>query len=448
MDDKKSEQILSRPPENCSAEHLRTLRKRAQAALASQRERMTKLEQQLTGTLEEISGVLAAEWATESAETKQSGQEAQRMRQELEAAKEAWQREQEEINAAMANRQQELDQQNAEFDERVAQLEARERELAEREQQLAATRQELDSQRQEFDAHKSAWIGEKTSLEADRSELQHKFDLALDDVRRLRGRAAELEQELSRRPEQQDDSDAAELIHLRAERDALVERVEELERQPAAQIDADSQHQLSDIQRRFELAVEDVRELKTLNAKLEARLAEADQRSVPKVDSGGTDWESMKRRMLDSLSEDADEDDPVSRKERSTIEGTIRITDDVVAKKDDEIARLREQLAAQQHAANDEEEDVVNELLDSDEIIQQHRKRLAQLEKEMEEKLRAAELELSVERAKIARKQVELNDWRAELESMQAANSKNDGSPSGAPKRRWLSKLGLGGEDE
>jgi chromosome segregation ATPase len=280
--------------------------------------------------------------------------------------------------------------------------------------------------------------------------LQHKFELALDDVRRLRGRAAELEQELARRPETDDDGNIAELIHLRSERDGLVERVEELESQPDTHIDPDTQHQMSDIQRRFEMAVEDVRELKTLNAKLEAQLADSGPRSASTADSGGMDWESQKRRMLDSLSDDADADDPAAYRERATIEGTIRITDDVVAKKDDEISRLREQLAAQQHASADADNEAnVNELLDADEVIQQHRKRLAQLEKETEAKLRATELELSIERAKIARKQVELNDWRAELESMQASNSKNDsGTAIGVPKRRWLSKLGLGGDDE
>lgn len=450
MDDKKSPETLSRPPENCSAEHLRALRKRAQSALSSHRDRMTKLERQLTGKLDEISGALAAHWATDSAETQQVEQETQRMRKELEAAQQAWQREQEEINAAIANRQQELDQQNAELDKKSEQLEARERELAERDQQNHCTLQDLENQRLEFDGQRAAWASEKAALEAERAELQHKFDLALDDVRRIRGRAAELEQDLATRPEADDDNNTAELIHLRCERDALAERVEELERQPATQVDAGTQHQLEDLQRRFELAVEDVRELKTLNAKLETRLLEVQQHPGAKEDAGGMDWESQKRRMLDSLSDDFDPDDPNARKQRATIESTICITDDVVAKKDDEIARLKEQLATQQHASAEErEEESVNQLLDADEVIQQHRKRLAQLEKEMEEKLRTAELEMSVERAKIARKQVELNDWRAELESMQASRSKNDsGSAAGVPKRRWLSKLGLGGDEE
>jgi hypothetical protein len=68
----------------------------------------------------------------------------------------------------------------------------------------------------------------------------------------------------------------------------------------------------------------------------------------------------------------------------------------------------------------------------------------------MEAKLRAAELELSVERAKLAREKVELEELKVELES-----KRHSYGPSGAgtaapaePRRRWLSKLGLGGDEQ
>ena len=41
----------------------------------------------------------------------------------------------------------------------------------------------------------------RTTIEGERDELQQKFDLALEDLQRLRGKVAELEQDLSRRPE-------------------------------------------------------------------------------------------------------------------------------------------------------------------------------------------------------------------------------------------------------
>jgi hypothetical protein len=73
----------------------------------------------------------------------------------------------------------------------------------------------------------------------------------------------------------------------------------------------------------------------------------------------------------------------------------------------------------------------------------------------MQDKLRAAELEMSVERAKIARESAQLADLKAELES-QRANHEVDSAAAAAggggggaqqPKRRWLSKLGLSGDE-
>jgi hypothetical protein len=89
----------------------------------------------------------------------------------------------------------------------------------------------------------------------------------------------------------------------------------------------------------------------------------------------------------------------------------------------------------------------VNELLDADEVIAEHRQRIAQLERDMEATLRAAELELSLERAKIARERVELDELRAELNSLRQELAPNGMPAPGAPRRRWLSKLGLSGEE-
>ena len=66
----------------------------------------------------------------------------------------------------------------------------------------------------------------------------------------------------------------------------------------------------------------------------------------------------------------------------------------------------------------------------------------------MEDKLRAAELELSLERAKIARDKVELDELRADLESQRQPYDPNGTARPGAPRRRWLSKLGLSGEEQ
>jgi hypothetical protein len=150
--------------------------------------------------------------------------------------------------------------------------------------------------------------------------------------------------------------------------------------------------------------------------------------------------------MLANLEDEGDDGNKERKEERATIEGTIRITDDVVAKKDHEIAELKAQLVKVDDDSADEE--AVRQLVDADEVIRQHRERIAKLEQETEEKLRAAELELSVERAKIAREQVQLAELRAEINSMRPAQHTPGRTVSPAPKRRWLAKLGLTGDEE
>src|SRR6185369_9392257 len=112
-------------------------------------------------------------------------------------------------------------------------------------------------QQKSWGEQRTEWSTARTTLERQRDELQQKFDLALQDVQRLRARVAELEQDLARRPES-NQADSAELVALRAERDALAARVQQLEERPAVQSDSNADQEHADLQRRFELAVEDV----------------------------------------------------------------------------------------------------------------------------------------------------------------------------------------------
>ncbi|TWT90819.1 hypothetical protein Mal64_12160 [Pseudobythopirellula maris] len=278
-------------------------------------------------------------------------------------------------------------------------------------------------------------------------ELQQKCEIAMADLQQHRERAAELEQQLAERPEL-GAAEAAELISLRNERDELAQKIEDLSRQAPSE-PADDSEELVDLRRRFEMAVEDLRELKEEKSRLEEQLAQGGgAAAVPApVDDGANDWEAQKRRMLAALEGEYEPEDPREAEqraeERATIEGTIRITDEALAEKDREIARLAAELeeALQQQGAGDEQ--VRTAILDESEVIQAERKRLSQIEQELLAKLREAELEVSVERAAIARQQSELAAWRQELEAMQT------NAPSGKPEDsqgRWFKKLGLNNE--
>jgi chromosome segregation ATPase len=349
-----------------------------------------------------------------------------------------------EATAALADLENQLQLERAAWERERTSVDEQRKLLAKERDDLTRA---LDAARKEL-----ATARETAGAAGELDELQQKFALALEDTQRLRARVAELEQELTSRPAASE-SDGLELVHLQAERDSLAERVGQLEKEVAS---AGSGASDSDLQRRFELAVEDVRDLKKRNAELEAQLAAAKVAAGganPSV--GGSSWEAMKRKMLANLEDEGSDVDDKRADERETIANTIRITDDALARKDREIAELKAQLVEGDSVMADAEESL-RELVDSDEVISAHRDRIAKLEKEMQEKLRAAELELSIERAKIARETAQLADLKAELES-QRSNREFDSAPGSAtaatgatqhPRRRWLSKLGLSGEQE
>ena len=108
------------------------------------------------------------------------------------------------------------------------------------------------------------------------------------------------------------------------------------------QPDASTLQELDDLRSRYELAMEDVRELKRRNEQLEASAGSI----APTEQSDVSSWEAQKSRLLASLADEADEYgmDDSRREEHVTIEGTIRITDDIVSRKDAEIAELHAKL--------------------------------------------------------------------------------------------------------
>src|SRR5262249_25647610 len=139
-----------------------------------------------------------------------------------------------------------------------------------------------------------------------------------------------------------------------------------------------------DLQRRFEMAVEEVRELKRANADLENKLKRGGAASGAST-GGALDWEAQKQRLLASLPED-DED---MADERTSIEGTIRITDQIVAQKDEEIAELKRQLDLGDDAEPAAAETALNaaaaEILDHDDVIRQEREKLTQAQADWRE---------------------------------------------------------------
>ncbi|TWU42953.1 hypothetical protein Q31b_19870 [Novipirellula aureliae] len=88
-------------------------------------------------------------------------------------------------------------------------------------------------------------------------------------------------------------------------------------------------------------------------------------------------------------------------------------------------------------------------MVDSDELIQEERYRLQELQVEWEEKFRQTEIEASLERAKLSRERQELIKRTAELEE-QLEHMRHDirqAEQADGHSRKWLAKLGLAGND-
>ena len=224
-------------------------------------------------------------------------------------------------------------------------------------------------------------------------QLNRKFELALADVQKLKRENAELNSELASRSAASDES-SPELVSLHSERDALADRVFKLENSPPEVIDGDLQQEISDLQRRFELAVDDVRQLKQINSKQQEQMSQQPLAAEdPAID--GSDWQAQKARLLAEL--DAEEQSSLTderRAARATIEGTITLTDQVVAEKDKQIAELQASLEARPAKAEIEtmKHAIQEEICSNDELIQTERRRLEKLQQEWQEKLRSAEL--------------------------------------------------------
>ena len=209
-----------------------------------------------------------------------------------------------------------------------------------------------------------------------------------------------------------------------------------------------------ELQRRFEMAVQDLREQKERNVDLENQLARKAAGVPPALGVAG-DWESQKRLLLESLAADGEDDDededPEITERRLSLQATIAITDEVVAQKDREIAELRQLLEEQ--AGNIGSIAVgataIAGILDQDELIAQERARLAQVQAEWREKLRQAEIDISVQRATIARDRAEIDEKLAnhkfDLDQMKAVGPSSTGAK---PSRRWLSRLGIKDAEE
>jgi hypothetical protein len=261
----------------------------------------------------------------------------------------------------------------------------------------------------------------------------------------------QLEEELRGQRDQAD--------RLRVARDALAARLAQTESRLAeaekrlVELPDDGDHRAADedLQRRYELALDDLRQSKNRNTELQQQLVKTRSTAAKLAQQarqpGRLDWEAEKQRILAALEADFDEDDEAQQTERLRIAEVLQTTDEVIAAKDREIQELKQRLEDQSPNGAADVPDMVSadQALDNDAVVREERERLKRLQEEWREKLQQAQVELALERAKIARQRAELEELRtAENDSPQPPSTTDaDGQTERSTRGRWLARLGL-----
>lgn len=211
-----------------------------------------------------------------------------------------------------------------------------------------------------------------------------------------------------------------------------------------------------------------VHDLEQQNGDLASQIAnQTVQQTVSEQASDALSWEDRKQLILQQMEQDSfnadqfvsslqEEQQQLAKQDPAGMLDQLRSEMDQHAqeleRRDQEIRELRH-LLDEQSGTRDGGLAVgaaaVAEALDSDELVQQERERLQQMQKEWEEKFRKNEIEMSLERAQVSRERQELAKKQAELElqleqlQRQAKQAENESSQ---PSRKWLAKLGLSEE--
>ncbi len=224
------------------------------------------------------------------------------------------------------------------------------------------------------------------------------------------------------------------------------------------------EERVDDYRRELDACEQKIADLEKQNEDLASQVASSTVRqTVACSDSGTSDalsWEDRKKLILQQMeegsydaegfadhfeSDEADSSDPVRFVEQ--LQDELERTKEDLARRDDEIGELHCLLEQQSSACSGGVAvgaAAIAGMVDSNEIVQQERERLQQLQEEWEEKFRQSEIEVSLERAKLSRERMELARQNSELEErIEHMQRENRQSEESGNSRRWLAKLGL-----
>jgi hypothetical protein len=159
-------------------------------------------------------------------------------------------------------------------------------------------------------------------------------------------------------------------------------------------------------------------------------------------------WEERKQLILQQFEHEIDdESNSDSPSKQIEVQDIISATQLEIERRDREIEELQSII---QQQSNTREGVAIGaaaiaQMIDSDELVNQERQKLKAIQQEWEQKLRKAEIDLSLERAKLARERTLLESERSEiLQHVSLEIEAEDGETKAQTRtRKWLQHLGL-----
>jgi chromosome segregation ATPase len=285
---------------------------------------------------------------------------------------------------------------------------------------------------------------ERKRYEAEKSELNQQLEAAHKQVAELIDKTSQLESretqlEMARREIENLQTQLAQ-SHQSA-RDSVDSN--DL-RQHQADLENDQENQR--LQSALAKAEAELSDLRRQNSELAAKIAQQTTDKASARNTHGTasqellTWEERKKLILQQLEMETKSDSDHTHEQRLEVQKIIETTEFEIARRDREIEELRAIVQTQSDAREGLAIGAagVAQILDADELISAERQKLRQIQQEWEAKLRQAEIDLSMERAKLARERAELD--------MQKPQPPASGSPTTSTdrqQRRWLDFLGL-----
>jgi len=370
---------------------------------------MSTMEEQLEHTV--IDDVWSRQTAADIDELRQRAQTlADTQRERVHHAQASLDELRRHIQAELGCQDQLIDQKSRELDDRNARVEEREKKLRDQREDVAEQSKMLQQLKEEHAKQQDQW-----------EQLRQRCATQQDDLfSQLNQRFEQLGAQQANLPRQQSkDGESADFEDMRSQ---------------------------------LELALGEIHDLKSANGTLKKQLESVHGGGTYPVISSDLDWETQKKEMLARLEASGDEtgEEQVTNRQRSN--DIIKKTDQLLTDKQREIDELKQLLEEQSSNIGDVAVGAaaIAGILEDDELIMQERENLAAMQDEWRQKLRIAEVDISMERAKLARGRADLEDRIQDLERQLAQSGSGEntkGKSSSANRGRWLERLGLKSDD-